>query len=151
MPAIDVDAACDEMVAGFLFERHLPAREDFDPDDNAARVEQSEHDAQERLTVASTLQIQVVGSARVLVEGDAAVVRHSLHNTRVPQEQDPRGVELDVEDAVIVEEIFAKPPSGFVVAELSEPALQEGEAPKEEEDRLRVVRALVNDGVLQVI
>lgn len=145
--AIDTDGACDELVADFLNLRHFPASPDAD-------FEQEDVDNTEDLGLESTVIYRVAESARLCLtaDSDSVIVRHCFKNPRVMgfDECEPHGVEFDIDDAPTVEACLANPGNPFQVSSIPPVLVEEGDDPEEHGGRLRVVTALVGQGILSI-
>jgi len=134
---IDFDIIADRMAVRFQEERTKPAElgklgEDETPKQSV-----------EKLSLNSEVELAFPGVATLTVEGDAAILYHSCQNTRVHREAGPRGLEFDLEDAEALEQILrSKPRNPFAVKTLTHPG--------DDDDKLRIARFLVTEGVLRL-
>ena len=141
-----VDLACDGLVGDFMYDRHRPAREDFEEDEEAS-VDSFDTS---KIRLESIVQLNVIGSARICIEGDLAIVRHCMKNTRVFHEIDPRGIEFDIDDAPAIEAALTTD-IPFSIGSLPKVLCDEDEDDEEIDGRIRVVCAMINERILNLV
>ena len=146
VPALDVDAACDDLVGEFMHDRHRPALENENGDDD-----DEENVDVEKLRLKSVVELKVLGAARICVENGLAVVRHCMKNSRLYHEVDERGLEFDLDDAPTIEAILNSKNGPFSISNLPEVLVAEGEEPEEDGGRIRIVSMLLSENILRLV
>ncbi|KAH9253484.1 hypothetical protein BASA81_008531 [Batrachochytrium salamandrivorans] len=137
---VDLDSALDELMGEWLHGRQGPQLEEED-EDNQDSIQ---------LKMDSELEIKVLGSARISVENGLAVLRHCMKNTRVFQEVDPRGLEFDLDDGPVLQAVLESQ-GPFEVKSLPSVLCQPGEQEEEFGGRVRVLQAMLSEGILRVV
>uniref|UniRef100_A0A7S3LN38 Bifunctional lysine-specific demethylase and histidyl-hydroxylase n=1 Tax=Aplanochytrium stocchinoi TaxID=215587 RepID=A0A7S3LN38_9STRA len=153
---LDVDLAADQMYAKFLHDRHKPRRVVENDSDDSEDLEDHAEDSDcedknrfhvelmNKLKLDSRFKLTVCDAARLTVEDDAAVVYHSLKNTRKYHEVDPRGLEFEVEDAEAIETILKSKPE-------EEPLIVRNLPHETDKDKLRVVQFLLTEKIITLV
>ncbi|GBG33295.1 Bifunctional lysine-specific demethylase and histidyl-hydroxylase NO66 [Hondaea fermentalgiana] len=149
---IDFDLIADRMGVKFQHDRHQPLGVLAVPQEASMAVESVAdgrpateddipEDELEQIDVDSQVVLAAKGVGTLTVEGNAALFYHSCLNTRTYHATDSRGLEFELEDAEMLEQILNSDPSTpLTVGKLKHP--------DSDEDKLRVVRFLVRERVL---
>lgn len=139
---IDLDSAMDELQGEWMFSRQAPKLEDED--------DEEEEEEPPALRMDSELEVTVVGAARIVLENGLAVVRHCMKNTRVFQEMQPRGLEFDLDDGPVLQAVLEST-GPFEIKSLPAVLTQPGEQEEEFGGRVRVLQAMIAEGIVRVI